>query len=339
MDAGLDFLPRESFLVTLAHPIGFTDGLTSIAVAQHGAVSRAQALASGLTDRRISGNLRSRRWQRPHPGVYVTFTGPLPYLTRVWAALRYAGDSATVSHETAGHLQGLLDDPPSCVHLTIGEHRRVRPQRGLVLHRARGVETKRHPARDPPQTRIEDTVLDLLDHQTCVDDVVALITRACQRRLTTAPRLAEAIARRSRCRWRALCIDVLGDVVAGVQSALERRYVSSVERAHGLPRGRRNVSEGPTNRRRYRDVRYDPFRTVVELDGSAAHPPENRAVDQARDNDVVEQEGAPLRYGWASVAGRPCESAGQVARVLQQRGWTGRPRPCGPGCTLRGTHR
>jgi len=83
-------------------------------------------------------------------------------------------------------------------------------------------------------------------------------------------------------------------------------------------------------------VRYRKFRTLVELDGSAAHPPEQRGADQARDNDVVEaEEAAPLRYGWIPIAATPCRVAGQVARVLQQRGWEDQPRPCGPGCGLR----
>lgn len=322
--------------MALLHPVDSSGELARLVAVQHGAVSRPQAMALGLTDEVITGNVATRRWQRPFPGVYVTFTGPLPYLTRVWAAVLYAGDGAIASHETAAYLQGLRESPPSLVHLTVDGRRRVRSHPGIVIHRSVAVGGRRHPVRIPLQTRIEETVLDLVDRATQVDAVVALLSGACQRRLTTAARLSAAAARRRRRRWRWLCDEVLMDVGEGVQSALERRYYRNVERAHGLPPAERNRPEEALGRRRYRDVRYREFRTLVELDGSAAHPPEQRGVDQARDNDVVEaEEAAPLRYGWAPIAGTPCLVAGQVARVLQQRGWEGQPRRCGPDCRLR----
>src|SRR5689334_16353880 len=48
-------------------------------------------------------------------------------------------------------------------------------------------------------------------------------------------------------------------------------------------------------------------------------------------------EGRPrrvLRYGWADVAGRPCEVAEQVAAMLRIAGWAGQPAPCRPACPL-----
>jgi len=288
-----------------------------------------------LTDERLEGHIAASRWQRPYPGVYVTFSGPLPHTTRIWAALLYAGKGAAASHETAGWLAGLLDEPPPLVHVTVPANRRVVEQPGLRIHYSNRLSDSTHPARRPAQTWAEDTVLDLVEAASRVDDVVGLLTRACQRRLTTAARLRCSAGRRRKLRWRSLVNDVLSDIVAGVHSALERRFFRDVERAHGLPRGERNQPEGEPGRRRYRDVRYRKYVTLVELDGSAAHPAENREADQLRDNDVVEQEEtAPLRYGWGPVAGRPCEVATQLARVLRRRRWTGQPRRCGPDCAL-----
>ena len=185
--------------------------------------------------------------------------------------------------------------------------------------------------REPPRTRVEDTVLDLINQTARPDDVVALITAACQRRFTTAARLGHSASRRRRLRWRELVGDVLVDVTDGVQSPLERRYLS-LERAHGLPTGIRNHSEGPRGRHRYRDVDYDEFTTVVELDGNAAHPIEDRELDRIRDNEVAEGARATLRYGWGAVVGAPCATAAQVGRVLASRGWQGGVRPC-PRCS------
>ena len=117
-----------------------------------------------------------------------------------------------------------------------------------------------------------------------------------------------------------------------MQSVSERRYFR-IERAHGLPTGERNRSEGSRGAHRYRDVRYRKFRVVVELDGNATHPEEDREADRPRDNEVAESSEITLRYGWKSVAGGPCQVAAQVGRVLVSRGWQGHVRGCGPTCS------
>jgi very-short-patch-repair endonuclease len=183
-------------------------------------------------------------------------------------------------------------------------------------------------------TTLEDTVLDLVEATASGRQAVGVIILACQQRLTTPARLLDAASRRKKMRRRALVADVLAEVRSGVQSPLERQYYWQVERAHGLPKGRRNQAEGRRGRRRYRDVRYQGLRTVVELDGRLAHPGEERDRDDIRDNEVAETEGTvTLRYGWAAVADDPCGIAAQVGRVLASRGWSGRIKPCGPQCT------
>lgn len=311
-------------------------GLEEIAAGQAGAVSRRQALDLGLTKAQIESRLAGERWQRSGlPGVYVTFTGPMPYLTRVWAALLYAGDGATTCLVTAEWLWGLRDEPPGEVWVMVPERRRVVEQRGLRVVRCLRLDERRHPARLPPVTRLEDTVLDSVDRAAGPGRVIDIVIRACQRRRTTPVRLAAAAQRRKKLAWRSLVGDLVDDARNGVQSPLERHYRSDVERAHGLPRGRRNQPEGRPGRRRYRDVRYRNYALVVELDGRAAHPEDERDRDDLRDNALVEEEGTrTLRYGWRPVACRPCETAAQVGRVLQTGGWTGTLRRCGPDCTI-----
>jgi hypothetical protein len=86
---------------------------------------------------------------------------------------------------------------------------------------------------------------------------------------------------------------------------------------------------------RYRDIRYRPWRVVVELDGREAHPDWAAFRDRERDNGVVASGELALRYGWRETATDPCGVAAQVLRVLRQQGWTGAARPCGPGCPVR----
>jgi hypothetical protein len=326
--AGLD-----SQLVDVAADL--PDPLTQLAAEQAGVVSRDQVRSLRISRTVVRSHLRARRWQRIHPSVYAVFTGPLPFLSRVWAALLYAGEGATASHETAAWLTALRSEPPHVIDVSVPHGRRVAKRKGIRIRQARRLAEKKHPARLPPQTRLEDTVLDLTDEATTEEPVIDVILRACQRRLTTADRLQDRATGRKRLRWRGLVTDLLADVRDGVLSPIERRYARHVERAHGLPRGRRNRTEGDPGRRRYRDVRYRCYRVVVELDGRAAHPEERRELDDIRDNELAETEGTrTLRYGWRSVTTLACRSAGQVGRVLRSGGWAGTPTRCGPECTL-----
>ena len=295
-------------------------------------MSRPQVIELGLTPGQIEAMLAARRWQRHLSGVFVTFTGPVPPLTRVWGALLYAGDGATASLDTAAWLWGLRNDLPTRIDVCVPLGRRVSSPPGVRVASRRHLASNRHPVQLPVRTRIEDTVLDLIDQSARPDDVVAVITTACQRRLTTAARLVGASRLRKRLRWRKLVGDVLLDVDDGVQSLLESRY-RRLERTHGLPVGARNRPDGEPGRCCHRDVDYDEFSTVVELDGNAAHPIEDRELDRARDNAIAESARVTLRYGWKSVVGDPCGIAAQVGRVLASRGWQGRVRRCGPGCS------
>jgi hypothetical protein len=316
----------------------FSDAqLAALAEGQAGVLSRSQALSHGMSRHQISSRLASGTWSSTEvEGVYLTFTGPLTDLALCWVSLLYAGENAVPCRDSAAWSWTLTDELARPIHILLPISRRVLSKNSLVqVHHSLHHGGRRQPARTPPATKLDDTVLDLVDFAKRPAEVIDIVTRGCQRRLTTASRLGAEAASRKKLAWRALLIDVLTEVGAGVQSSLERGYFRDVEFAHGLPRGERNAPEGATGRRRYRDVRYRLHRLVVELDGSAAHPVEARDRDDVRDNELVETEGtATLRYGWTAIADRACETAAQVARLLRQGGWAGTPRPCGPDCPV-----
>ncbi|MGH8890166.1 MAG: hypothetical protein ACRDV3_10500 [Acidothermaceae bacterium] len=299
---------------------------------QHGAFSRRQALAFGVTDAVTSAQLKAHRWQRLYPGTFVAHNSRIEFRTRAWAAVLCCGGTALASHRTAAYLAGLLDQPPGVLEVSVPAARRPRGAAGIVVRRRR---LELSCVASPPRTTIEDTVLDLIDQARQADEVVALLTAACQRRLSTAARLVAALARRQKLRWRPLVCEVLDDG-EGVHSPLEWRYLRDVERAHGLPRADRQTAGMRGRSKKWRDVHYRKYRLVIELDGAAAHPEERRHRDMARDNGIVVEGQAVLSYGWHDVAGTPCGAAEQVVVVLKARGWDGVPRRCGPDCTLRG---
>jgi very-short-patch-repair endonuclease len=291
--------------------------------------TRAAALASGITDDEIEHLIRTGVWQRLHHGVYATFSGALTRAQVLHAALLAAGRGSTLSHQTAAEVLGLVDEPASRIHVTIPANRRVHARiNGVVVHRSAKLDEARQPLRDPPRTRVEATVFDLVDVARSLDEAVHWMTAACGRRLTTVPRLRAELSARKRIRWRAELRDALRDIDEGCHSILELRYLRDVERAHRLPTGKRQAHHRRSGGNIYDDVHYPAYGLVIELDGRVAHPAENWARDHDRDNLAADRGDSVLHFGWSAVATTPCEVAMRVAAALAKRGWTGHLRRC-----------
>lgn len=287
-----------------------------------------------MTRKQVEARLRSGRWQRLHRGVYATFTGSPGRSPLLWAALLRAGDEAVLSYYTAAELHRLIATPVTAIHVTVPSGQLVSPIPGDRAALFEPVRPGPSPGRTPPQTRIEDTVLDLAAGAASLDEALGWIFRACGSRKTTPGRIAAAMARRARMRWRTELAAALGLGAAGVHSLLEFRYVSRVERPHGLPAGTRQFRVTRAGQHQYQDVTYQAYGVVVELDGRVAHPVELRWRDIHRDNATTVAGQRTLRYGWADVSGQPCRVAAQVGGLLSRRGWDGRLRRCGRTCQI-----
>jgi len=185
----------------------------------------------------------------------------------------------------------------------------------------------------PPCTRVEDTVLDLIQVAPTFDNAYEWICRAIGRRRTTAERIRQAMCSRKKMRWRRDLTAALADADDGALSLLEYRYVRRVERPHGLPSARRQARIRQQTGNRYLDNLYEEYGVCVELDRTTAHP-----EDEQWRNDNANLFGGivTFRFGFPELADRRCESAAYVAAVLRSHGWPATPHPCPrPACTLR----
>jgi hypothetical protein len=209
----------------------------------------------------------------------------------------------------------------------------------VTIHRSRCLVPERQPPWQLPRTTVEDTVLDLIAAARTFDDAYGWISRGVGRRLTSAPSLSKALAARPRMRWRSWITAAIEDAADGVHSPLERNYVHGVERAHGLPKARRQAKRRHGSGIRYLDNLYEGYGVCVELDGAAAHPAEGRWRDTHRDNANLLQETRTLRYGWPDATVHRCRTAIQIAQVLRRRGWKGTLLPCSPTCQAAGPPR
>jgi hypothetical protein len=308
---------------------------------QHGIVDRDQALRAGFTRRQIEYRLSSGTWRSVYQGIYVTFSGPLPRGARLWAAIRWAGDGAMVSHQTAAEVHGIIDKPiGGIIHVTVPRHRRPaqhKPIPGIVVHRSDQSQAQFVGPFNLPRTRVEDTVLDLVAAASTFEQAYSWISRAVSRKLVTVSGLQAALASRHRVRWRNWLNEALADASDGVHSSLERRYVRDVERAHGLPRSQHQARRQFDGKVQYRDNWYADYKVVVEVDGPAYHQNERVQLDKDRDNvNLALDDVKTHRFGPVGVTERACETAALVAATLQRGGWQGFPHPCRrPGCSVR----
>lgn len=308
--------------------------VNGLAASQAWAVSRSQCLDLGMSPRQIEWLVGSGRWRAVFRGVYVTHVGPVEWLTRAGAAVLACGDGAVLSHTSAARVHGLTDRDPPGVEVLVPAHRRVVGRWAVVVRTRRGLAQCARSGCWPPRTSVEDTVLDLSQRGTA-DEAMSWVARACQRRLTSTRRLATALAGRKRHRWGVLLRQVLADVAAGAESVLELRYISGVERPHGLPTATRQHRSGRAGRQWRDDNAYREQRVLVELDGRLGHAGDGAFRDRSRDNGALVEGWVTLRFGWADVTQRPCLVAADVASVLRSRGWTGRLKRCGSRCTVK----
>ena len=307
---------------------------------QRGILARWQAADCASDLSAIDSLIRARRWQCMYRGVYAAYTGPPSRQAALWAAVLRCGPAASLSHFTAAELDGVVDRPSDVLHVTVPRQQRVWLSQAefgqglprIVVHRSVRCLEARHPARTPPRTRTEETVLDLTDLAANFDEAFGWLSAACGRRLITVSQLRRAAASRPRLRWRADVLVALEEIAEGVLSNLERGYLRNVERPHRLPRSRRQVRRRQGLRSAYLNNLFDEFALAVELDGLGAHPAEARWQDIHRDNHFAGSGILTLRYSWADITARPCQVAAQIAQVLRIRGWTGTPRSCRPGC-------
>jgi predicted transcriptional regulator of viral defense system len=306
--------------------------------AQADAIARRQGASAGIAPHTMRNRVRSGRWQRLQRGVYATFSGEPIRETVLWAALLRAGSGAVLSHQTAAERHGLIDEPSPVITITVPVSRSPARTRipGVIIHRSDAILRTRHPAMLPPCTRVEDTVLDLIQVAATFEDVYAWICRAIGRRRTTTDRIRIAMDARKKMRWRRELAVALDDADEGALSVLEYRYVRRVERPHGLPAAQRQARISQRTGNKYLDNLYKEYSVCVELDGTAAHPADEQWRDKRRDNSNALQGIVTLRFGFPDVGDRRCETANAVATLLRRHGWRGSPQPCGrPACAVR----
>lgn len=296
------------------------EGLLRLSRRQAGALSRTQVLGFGVSDRVIARLTGEERWQVITPGVYRL--SDENWLQQAWAGILLGGEAAVLGGAAAAYLHGWRKTPPNPIPVFIPSRCRARRD-----SRWQFIRSERSGRGEPPRTRPAQTIIDLAASSTA-DELTNLLAEAVAFGKLNTSEVLQLVAKAPRLRNRSLLNEALAAVSAGAMSPLEARYLTSVERAHGLPAASRQAS--PTGRYRT-DGWYRAYGVIVELDGAAYHRGAARTIDLERDNLHRLNGLITLRFDWKLVTATPCAVAHQVAAALHQNGWQGTLRRC-PRC-------
>ena len=214
----------------------------------------------------------------------------------------------------------------------MGQKARIVQVPGVHARRMADLEHRLHPLSAPPRIMLEHAAIDVAARKHDAAAAFQVLADACQTRETSAAEIAAVLRARPRVRGKQQLLALLDDLADGACSVLEREYLL-LERRHGLPHGVRQRRDQPGDRPFYRDVAYERFGLIVELDGRPFHDTAGaRDRDYARDLDTaVGSDELTVRLTYGQVFRDGCATMGKVAALLGRRGWADPFLRC-PGC-------
>lgn len=282
--------------------------------------TRAEAVAAGLTDRRLAGP----RFQRVFTGIHLDASVPLTPRLRTEAALLLLAPDAFASHSSAARLHGLPVPRTAAEHLTVSRPGDRRRASGLRCHVAADVSDVVRVdgvrASSALRTFAElGSTLDLVDLVAAGDHLV--------RHGHTGHGGLRDYCLRSGIRGSRAAARAAAHVRAGVDSPMESRLRMLLTLA-GLPEPEINVvvrDHDGTPLRRY-DLSYPAARVAVEYDGRHHAESVRQWQRDLERREVMDDSGWRLVVVTArGLYSDPGDTVRRVHRLLRARRLPGVP--------------
>jgi hypothetical protein len=301
------------------------DGMRSIAGAQGGVVSRRQLYGVGFSRAEVRAQVRARRWQRLGRHCLVTHSGPLPVEARHWAAVLEGGPRALVDGASALVLAGLE-------HYSVERIRVSVPRGARIRHRGTHIDIRQTRRLEPddvvpggvPRTRPAVAAVRAALWAASNRQAELLLTMAVQQGLVRPDDLAAEMLRVRRDKRRLLLNEVVLELLGGIRSLGELDVVRGC-RERGIPEPDKQVCRRTPDGRYYLDLRWDPWKVVVEVDGIQHAWAGDLVGDALRHNRVAIDGDLVLRLPVLGLRARPDDFFAQIEEALQRGGWQ-RPR-------------
>jgi predicted transcriptional regulator of viral defense system len=116
--------------------------IARLAGRQQGRITRAQLCRLGVGTSTISDWVAAHYLHPRLPGVYAVGTTAGTDESTLFEAVLYAGPDAMLSHATAAHWLGLIDDSPTRIHVSTPRRQASLP--GICVHSRRAIKRTIH---------------------------------------------------------------------------------------------------------------------------------------------------------------------------------------------------
>ena len=286
---------------------------------RYGGVASRRRLLERTTPGELDDEIRRGRLVRVFRRAYCRPWDADLAETQLRGALSSAGSPVALSHLTALHRSGLLDEPPDRIHVSVPAHRVLRPQTGLAVHRI---------ARFPTLHRVDGLVT------TCVAasvvdswpllrgrDQRAPAIAAVRTGVVTPASLVVELDRHPRLPGRRDLAALVGQLADGCESELEIWGHAAVFRGPGLEHGVRQYAIRAGGNRYRLDLAFVAERVAVEMDGERWHSTrEQRERDRRRDAALASAGWVTLRFSHRRLHDDPGGCRRDTLATLARRG-------------------
>lgn len=296
--------------------------LLELAAAQGGVLSRRQLYAAGVTRAEVRAQVQAGRWTRIGTQSIALHSGPLTREGIWWSAVLEAGPRAYLDGTSALIASGLLHFTEDRIRVSVPRGVPVRRRRtpSLDIRQTRrwapgDVVTAGVPRTRPGVAAVRGALWAASNAQAAL-----ILTMTVQQGLARPDQVARELLRIRRDKRRAYLHQVVNDIVGGVRSLGELRFVEGC-RDRGLPLPDAQVLVRGTDGRYYLDFRWAIYRLVVEVDGIQHSWVTEVVADALRQNSVALTGDTVLRLPVLGLRVAADEFFVQVEAGLHRGGW------------------
>jgi very-short-patch-repair endonuclease len=272
-----------------------------------GAITAGQLAATGISEGRVRGLIRSGVIERADRGLFVIAGATGDRRQALWLALLRSGGGSFLYRRSAAALWGLdgVDDQGGDAiadEIEVAVPGSMHPRRGAVPRLTSIRPGDLSVVEGFPVTSVARTLVDL---GSAAD--LAVVERALEsglrKRLTTLRSLDEITrhVRSEGARRLRSVLDLRPAQAPCTESDAETLFVLIV-RSSGLPEPRRQYPVILRGRRYRLDFAWPPVRLAAEIDGTAVHGPDALEADLLRQNQILLDGWLVLRFTWHGVA-------------------------------------
>jgi very-short-patch-repair endonuclease/alkylated DNA nucleotide flippase Atl1 len=289
-----------------------------LARAQHGAISRRQALGKGMSARAIDHRLATGEWVRLFRGAYRLAGSECTFEQQVMAGTLAGGDGAVASHRAAAALFG-MPGAPRWVEITVPRTSRVELT-GVIAHRTRLLPPEDvSTVRRIPLTKAGRTIADLARVYSKARLSPMLDYALAERLVSRADLEARATGRRHDDVLRAM-LDERPATARPMGSEFEASLFRALREA-GLPlpvpQYRVLMPDGCLV---FLDFAYPDVKLAIEADSYIWHASlADWQRDRARNGELVVLGWSILPITWDLAMRNPIEMARRVGGALEAR--------------------